>query len=284
MMINMMVETVVTAIIQYYWNRSPSQSLPFSQSDRDLSSTDDDTTTIDETDSLKNTVIINVIIFLLLITLFEINRHFKSIYFPRLQSKFIRAKRVPVEPAWYPFAWIVEIIKVTEEDLLRMVGLDAYMMIRYLSICFRSSLFLSFFGVVVLVPVYATAGGQEVAWNKYTLANVPDSAHSAQLWVPAIFAYIFTAYYCYLLHAEYKNFMDKRITYLLEGDPSTPQQTYYTVMLEHLPSQLKSVESLTTFFDSVFPGQVHSVELSLDLTELDALGKSVVSLFLSFFV
>jgi hypothetical protein len=235
--------------------------------------TGDDDTVQSTTDSLESTIVINIIIFLVLMTLFEINRHFKSIYFTRLQTKFKRTKRVPMEPAWYPFAWIVEIYKVSEDELLRMVGLDAYMMVRYLSVCFRSSLFLSFFGIVVLVPVYATAGGDAIAWNKYTLANVPDlgdDTQAQQLWVPAIFAYVFSAYYCFLLHSEYKNFMEKRLRYLMEGDPNTPPQTYYTVMLEHLPSQLRSVESLKAFFETIYPGQVHSVELTLDLGELDS--------------
>ena len=45
---------------------------------------------------------------------------------------------------------------MTEEDLLHMVGLDAYMMIRYIHICFKITAFISFWGVFVLAPVFGT--------------------------------------------------------------------------------------------------------------------------------
>jgi hypothetical protein len=63
-----------------------------------------------------------------------------------------------------------------------MVGLDGYMFIRYIAVCFKISLFLTFFGLIILLPVYATAGGEMEAWGRYTVSNVPDKA-SGQFWV-----------------------------------------------------------------------------------------------------
>lgn len=182
-----------------------------------------------------------------------------------------KSGRVPPEPSWYPFAWIAEIANVSEAEVLRMVGLDGYMMIRYLSVCFRVSLFLSFFGLVVLVPVYSSASSKYSDWNRFTLANIPNDPAAQQLWVPVVFSYVFAAYYCYLMHAEYKNFMEKRLQYLKEGDTDTPIQTYYTVMVEHLPAPLRSAEPLFAFFEKLFPGDVYSVEVTLDLKELDSM-------------
>jgi hypothetical protein len=89
-----------------------------------------------------------------------------------------------------------------------MVGLDGYMLIRFLGICFRVSLFLSFFGLLILVPCYAYApGGPYQDWNKYTLANIPNDPNASQLWAPVIFAYVLSAYFCVLIHAEYNNFV-----------------------------------------------------------------------------
>ena len=51
-------------------------------------STDDDFNNGTKTNDLINTFYINVVIFIILIAIFEVNRHFKSIYFPRLQSRF----------------------------------------------------------------------------------------------------------------------------------------------------------------------------------------------------
>ncbi len=167
-----------------------------------------------------------------------------------------RSGRVPPAPSWYPFAWLVSIAAVSEDDLLRMVGMDAYMMIRYLNICCRVSMFMSFFGVIIMVPVYATAPGTFIAWNKYTLANVPNNAEAIHLWVPVVFSYLFAAYYCFLFRREYRNFMRKRLQYLVQGDPDTPPQTYYTVMLERLPLSLQSSSQLLAFFQKLFPGEL----------------------------
>lgn len=73
------------------------------------------------------------------------------------------------------------------------------------------------------------------------------------------------------MYYEYKNFIRKRLQYLIQGDSDTPTQTYYTVMVERIPSVINSVPSLTDFFEKLFPGDIYSVELALDLTELESL-------------
>jgi hypothetical protein len=131
--------------------------------------------------------------------------------------------------------------------------------------------FFSFFGLLVLAPIYGTAGGGFIEWKKFTLANVVDGTAGTQLWAPAIFGYLFTFYFCYLMQSEYENFIQKRVHFLINGDPDTPPQTYYTVMLEHIPPALRSAPMLREFFEKLFPGDVYSVEVALDLSELDSL-------------
>lgn len=54
-------------------------------------------------------------------------------------------------------------------------------------------------------------------------------------------------------------------------DPDTPQQKYYTIMIERIPPHFRSAEALYTFFNNLFPGEVYSVEVSLDLKKLNAI-------------
>ncbi len=125
----------------------------------------------------------------------------------------------------------------------------------YHSIIFRRvSVFYSFCGFIILAPIYATAGGGFIEWTKYTLANVPDGIEGTQLWVPAVFSYVFAFYFCYLMQSEYENFVEKRVQYLIQGDPDTPPQTYYTAMVEHIPPALRSAPALKAFFEKLFPG------------------------------
>lgn len=188
-----------------------------------------------EYDGLINSLYINLIIFAILMIFFEIFRSiYKNTYLNRASSdkNFKRTGRVPPIPSKYPFAWIISVMEVGENDLLQKVGLDGYMLIRYINVCFRMSVFTTICGILVLIPVYSNASGDKVSWNKYTLANIPNNPSANELWIPPIFAYIYSIYFCHLMHKEYKNFVLKRIDYLIQGDLDTPDQTYYTIMVE----------------------------------------------------
>ena len=235
-------------------------------------SADCDTASL-ESLQLVNTLYINVIVFVLLVVFFECNRHMRSIYQKRLtKGKLVQTGRVPESPpSRYFLGWVVDLAKISEDDLLHMVGLDGYMLMRYINICLRICAFLTFWGLMVLVPVYGNSDGKRCGWSRFTLANIPNDYTATQLWAPTILAYIFAAYFCQMMHAEYKNFLEKRVQYLVRGDPATPQQAYYTIMVERIPASLRSVANLTNFFEKLFPNDVYTVELASDLHGLDEL-------------
>jgi len=221
---------------------------------------------------LANTISGSASFFAVLFVLFELVRRLKALYLKRYRKKFRSTNRVP-DPNSPPngiFAWIPCVIAVSDDDFLRMVGLDGLMFIRFIAVCFKISCFLLVAGFLILLPVYATAGGNAEGWCQYTLSNIPDEK-SLQLWVPVIFAYIFSAFFCNLMYEEYKMFVKRRLLYFQHGDTETPIQTNYTVILENLPADLQSTQMLTALMEDIFPGQVHSVELSLDLRVLDKL-------------
>jgi hypothetical protein len=232
---------------------------------------DDDAHKTTETEQLYNTLYINVFIFLSLSAVFEIMRHMKSIYMNRLSRKFIESNRVPNKPPAYPFAWIWAIMKISQEDFLQMVGLDGYMLMRYLIVCFRVACFYSFWGVVLMAPIYSYGEGALAGWNRFTIANVTGNSESSTLWMPVVFCYLFAMFLCQLMYYEYKHFIAMRVDYLEKGDPDTQVQTYYTVMIEKLPSTLRSTPALVDFFERLFPNEVYSVEIALDLNELEDL-------------
>jgi Late exocytosis, associated with Golgi transport len=121
-------------------------------------STDDSVNNYQDTNTLLNTLSVNSILFAVFLLLFEINRHMKPIYLKRFNKKFIRSNRVPDLPPTYPLGWVVAIASIEDDEIIRMVGMDGYMLLRYILLCFRFSIFVSFFGLVVLAPVYKQAG------------------------------------------------------------------------------------------------------------------------------
>lgn len=221
-------------------------------------------------DQLLYTLWINVVVFASLMACFELNRHVKSIYLQRTQHpKYTKTERVPPIPPSYPFAWIVASLAVTEDQILEMVGLDGYMLIRYIHVCWRICAFITFFGLIVLVPIYATAG-QNLYWATYTIANIPEDTERENLyWAPCLFAYVFSYYFCKLFKEEYEHFLEKKVRYLVTGDVDTHPQTYLTVMVEKIPATLRSREELGNFFNNLFPGKVYCAEFALDVQDLD---------------
>lgn len=139
-------------------------------------------------------------------------------------------------------------------------------------------MFLSFWGLLVLVPTYSSANYSK-KWDRFAISNLlaAGEGYKYRLWVSALFGYIFSAYFCQLLYAEYNNFSVRRLQYLVQSDPDTsitdpdtPPQKYYTVMIERIPSHLRSAKELTKFFEKMFPEDVYTVEIALDLSELNS--------------
>lgn len=210
-------------------------------------------------------LIVNLVLFIIFWMTFEANKEYKHIYLKRLISKFKINNRVPDHPPAQLFGWLTCMNNITENDILIMVGLDAYMLLRYHTVCLKFAVFLTFWGLLVLTPLYCTAAITQ-DWDRYTLTNVlnGDKDIKFRLWVPAVAGYIFSAYFCQLLYAEYSNFARKRLEYLVQTDPKesafkdpdTPPQKYYTVMVERIPNQMRSAKEIHDFFNKLFPGEV----------------------------
>lgn len=187
----------------------------------------------------------------LIVVFFEFCRGIRPIYLPRLSERF--RGRVPEVPSSYLFGWFQSINEVSENDVLSMVGLDGYMLLRFIIICFRIACFCAAWGMTILVPIYYHSENGLHGWDKYTIANLhPESIH---IWAPVIFCYMFAIFFCQLMYYEYKFFIEKRLQYLVHGDLDTQVQTYYTVMVEKIPKLINSGPSLANFFEQLFPGK-----------------------------
>jgi hypothetical protein len=63
-------------------------------------------------------------------------------------------------------------------SVLRTAGLDYYMFLRYIRLCYKLCLVSSLYCVGILAPTYATAGGREQGWYRISLKNVPAEAQA----------------------------------------------------------------------------------------------------------
>ena len=165
--------------------------------------------------------------------------------------------------------WVKEINSLKEKEVARLIGLDAYMLLRFTRICRNICFFGVFWGCVILCPIYYTGENTDDAEGFYrlTLANVVQSSN--RLWAPVVYMYVFSLYFMFLLHKEFARFIKLRAKFFQEGDPSFSPQTRYSVMVEGIPPACRSSPALKEFFESLFPNNVHSAHVCLRIDDLE---------------
>ena len=153
--------------------------------------TDDDNTDPNaDVDALSSVIVANLLVWFIITLVFEVCRpHLPRLYSPRRTRLLVAANRIPAQPSKYPFGWLWQVSQISEEELLQMVGLDAYMFMRFIKLCIKFCFVVTFLGLVILVPVYATGtmANENNEWGRYTLAKVNSDDTAARLWAPSHF-------------------------------------------------------------------------------------------------
>ena len=110
------------------------------------------------------------------LALFEVCRGNQLVYESRRSVYKIRCKRSgilapPVRSRW-PLAWIGPTLAITEDELLHLVGLDMFVMIRFIKMCWKMCLFATLLCSCLLVPCYIAGDSfQDASYNGESLAH-----------------------------------------------------------------------------------------------------------------
>ena len=240
------------------------------------------------------TVYLNCWLAFLLYLLYELlRRSFPTIYYgahyhklpnlvpPRVATGFLEGSRLWTQAFRTPWA-----------DVLKYAGLDYYMFLRYIRMCYRICLVSSLWVCTILCPLYYYAGPHEVGWYRVSLKNVPqvgsaeDSlsfTSSNRLWVSVVVMYLLSLYTIVTIDSEYKHYLELRMSYLSDNahttrstapnaaNQSSPYQSHYSVRVENIPPRLRSERALASYFGELFPGKVHSASLVLSTQKLTVL-------------
>ena len=241
--------------------------------------------------------IFNAIVFFLLIFIYEILRKYVPYVYATRQSRQAvfesRRKnmgsestgRVPLQtrrqssnenlPDLYqsstPLEWVKPVFGISWRQVREASGLDAYFFLRYIRMCFRITSVSAFWGVTILFPIFANGRNDAKGWYHYSMANVMQG--SGLIWVPTLFMYLFSAFVFFIMKHEYKHFVELRLDFLGKGDGSSDPQHHYSIMVEQLPTDLRSEKALFDYFEQMFPGKVHSSNVILKLPEVEALSR-----------
>ncbi len=167
-----------------------------------------------------------------------------------------------------PLGWIPGVARASWASVRNTGGLDSYMFLRYIRLCFRITFTSAIWGMIILWPVYATGDGGAKGWYFLSMANLTQG--SSRLWVPIAFIWLQTFYVIFVMNEEYKHYLKCRVDFLTRGEGVVHgQQHMYSLLVERIPHELRSDRALFDYFNKLFPGKVHSTAVVLNLPDLE---------------
>jgi len=170
------------------------------------------------------------------------------------------------------FASLREDYRITDTDLLRCVGLDSFMFLRFLRLGFRTSLVGSVLGCCILIPIYATGeatGLDTLEFNSITMAHLEDG--SPRVWASAVCWTLFIGFVLREIQVEWKEYAPKRQAFMARGDVDTQLEYRYACRVENVPRHLASNQGLRAYFETMFPKKIHQVSVLLHAEQLEQL-------------
>ncbi|CAK7270352.1 hypothetical protein SEPCBS119000_004044 [Sporothrix epigloea] len=182
--------------------------------------------------------------------LFSLIRPYHNVvYAPKL--KHADEQHIPPPMGKGLFAWLGPLWKTNEQDIVRMVGMDAAIFMRFTLMCRNIFLCLAILGCSVLIPVNyinSVRYGNDVWISMMGPANVfgnPQWATSVTIWVINIVV-------CFFLWWNYRKVVKLRRLYFESQEYQTSLHSR-TLMLYDIPKQLGSDEGIARIIDEVAP-------------------------------
>lgn len=211
-------------------------------------------------------LIINIVLAIVFLSLFIFFRgRYPKVYMPRCDGS---AHAPPVPPNTL-FGWFFTTVRYSDEKLLRTHGLDAVMFLKFVKMMICIACCVSIYGFVVLFAVNATGENTDTADKDYrvygldslTLSGVETKssrlvAHLFAVIINSIIVYYFT-------FTMYRTYMHLRLRYKASRD----KIENYSVMIRGVPLTIDD-ESLSSFFEELFPNKVVSVVRSFSTPKI----------------
>jgi len=210
----------------------------------------------------------NSFLFIFLMIGYEVvSRLAPSVYASRKLHVSDDRKVVDIPKSILPFSWVPTIFGTSWLTVRKCAGLDAYFFLRFIRMCFRITFVSGLWGMVVLWPVFASGDGGATGWYYFSMANVLNG--DWRLWFPTGFMVLLTIYVLFAMNEEFQHYLDLRMQYLADGDSDMNPQVQHSLIVEEIPKALRSDIALYSYFDTLFPGRIHSAAVVLNIPDLE---------------
>ncbi len=235
-------------------------------------------------DILSISLIFNGLIALLALLYFCCMRMNDRGYFSH--KKLRHPQNTPSDPPGGLLSWVPALLSMSQQQVLNYAGFDAVILLRVYSTALRICLIMSLYGMFIIVPTNITGGqsysGAATSINSFNQLSMSNIQHyDSRMWVHGVGVYLFTGITCYLLYRDFEEYRVLRHEFLRRKQPHLR-----TILVEGIPTHLRSNGRLLAYFCTLYPGAVSSVYLPHDVSYLrsllqereDVLGKLELSL------
>ncbi|KAJ8658295.1 hypothetical protein O0I10_005978 [Lichtheimia ornata] len=194
-------------------------------------------------------------------TFLIVRRHRPQVYRPR--TYLVDEKRQPPLSDNGALSWIYTMLRMTDTEVLQSIGLDRFMVLRFLRMGIVVFGLFTFLAVPILIPLNVINQLDTKGLNLLTIGNVKDLN---RLWAHLILAVILSAGIIYYTFRETRVFLVLRRRFLLSPDYAK-SVTARTLYVPSIPEGSNNIDELTKIFNR-FPGGVRRIWIARDTKDL----------------
>ncbi|KAI8343927.1 hypothetical protein BC941DRAFT_464168 [Chlamydoabsidia padenii] len=159
--------------------------------------------------------------------------------------------------------WIWDILHISDDELIRTMGLDRFMILKFLRMGMVVFGLFSLLALPIMLPLNIINQLDSPGLNLLTIGNIRDSGRT---WAHLILAVLLTGGLIYYTFLETRRYLVLRRAYLM-SDEYRNSVMARTLYVPSIPQNVNSVENIKRIF-SKFPGGVRHVWLNRDLKDL----------------
>ncbi|PVU97021.1 hypothetical protein BB561_000849 [Smittium simulii] len=154
----------------------------------------------------------------------------------------------------HPFKWFLVIFNLDISSYIELVGIDGYLFLRFIRVCFIQIAFMAFFGTVLFFPYNYLNGDNSDAKSIGRFYVLYLSFYhintSTKQYLHIIFAYIYSIFFFYLMYRELNVYVSLAQEYYASPEFQNNIASR-TVIITQIPEQLQANVSLAKYVKSI---------------------------------
>ena len=197
--------------------------------------------------------------------------HFPDVYDPKRERVRLGGSKsqredldgMPPELPKFTLDWLKLLWSLTDDDIVRYVGADGLMFLRFFRVCFKTACLMLVYGLCVLVPINSVGANNLTEFDKFSASNVATGSH--MLYAHFVGAYLFTLALCSMLYKEYQKYVELRQQYMKSANVQN-----YSIVVRDIPKDVDR-STVERYLTGLLGDESVAIHLVEDAKPYDAL-------------